>query len=827
MMIKEKTTEVTASQDESPLTFAYVLLTFFCIALVMFGDLLIQSGNTIVSHHMSDGSLYFARMREFGFGELAKGNMPLWNPHIYSGTPYVGAFQTGMFYPLNAVYLALPIAPAMNVDFALHVLLMSVFMYLWARKRGLSWVASFVAGIVLAYGGASFVRVMAGQITMLQTLSWAPLILVSIDHIVEKRSNGWMLIGIGATTMQILAGHPQSLFMTALAAGMYSCIRLISAENRMGIIGRLIPYGILPPLIGCVQLWTGLDTAKESMRSAGVSYEYATTFSFHPESLLTLLMPALFGNMIHAVYWGRWAFWDSTVFMGIGGLALMLCSLYYGQKAARRFSFTILFLFVVIAFGSYAPVFGWLYEIPGFNAFRSPSKFMFPASLFAAMLAGLGVDAILQGKITTKTVPITMGVTGLICLLGAAWLGLTSLGTEPGTAIRQFIDHRETMEHSYFISLAGIPLPKEYYIQVAHLAFWSCIIAGGTCVALGAALLLSRSKSWVVYVVPVVTVMEVLIFARLHRPAFELDGNKRPEFDNLYVQNPGDYRVLDVSGVDNSTRNYGVDSRKYTIWGYDPVILDRYAQFVVFASGKRTIDPVLLKAAIWGIDPLTLAVHEMENYKFPPSGIDGDMTLFQLLRCRYVIINPGEWNEPASIWPTKAPPMPRFYFSNSFSVHDTKEAIFDEMKQDSFDPSQRVLLESEPVPKPAVLSNGAEPTGSIKVLSETTDSIEFDIHVDENTLLIITDSYSKNWIVKPIESTQDVPYTVMPVDYTLRGIPLAAGNHHFLLEFAPASYTVGRWISLLSGIFFLICCGFVGYKRYSTSAPNGKAKHDE
>ena len=202
----------------------------------MFGDLIFQMGDTVGSHRLSDGSQYFSRMRDFGFSELAKGNMPLWNPHIYSGTPFVGAFQSGMFYPPNVVYLVLPLANAMNVDAALHIFLMSVFMFMWARKQGLSTGASFVGGIVLAYGGASFMRVMAGHITMLEAFTWAPLILLSIDHVVEKRSNGWMLVGIGATTLQILAGYPPSSFMTAIAAGLYCCMKFFDPKKEKALL---------------------------------------------------------------------------------------------------------------------------------------------------------------------------------------------------------------------------------------------------------------------------------------------------------------------------------------------------------------------------------------------------------------------------------------------------------------------------------------------------------------------------------------------------------------------------------------------------------------
>jgi len=804
--------------ENAPWTNAYAVLALFLIALVMFGDLLFQTGDAVVSHRLSDGSHYFARMRDFGFSELAKGNMPLWNPHVFSGTPFVGAFQSGMFYPLNLIYVVLPLDHAMNMDTALHVFLMSLFMFLWARKQGLSVGASFVAGIILAYGGASFVRVLAGHITMLQTLAWAPLILLSIDHVVEKRSNGWMLIGIGATTMQILAGYPPSVLMTAKAAFFYCCVRLVGSEEKFGVIARLIPYGILPPLMACVQLWTGLDTATESMRAAGVSYKFATTYSFPPENLLTFFTPALFGNMVHVMYWGRWAFWDSTAFIGIGGLALVAASVYFGSKSFRRYLGTLLFVFTVLALGSYTPIYAWFFDyIPGFDSFRSPAKFMFPASLFAAMLAGLGADAILQGKVTTKVFSLGSGLLGLICLLCTLWLSVTSIGNEPGETLRSFIDQRAALDDTFFVSLAGTPLPNQYYIQVARVAFVSFLVATITCAVLCFALWPFKTKSWTIYVVPVVAVLEVLAFARLHRPAFELGSHDRPDFDSLYEKDPGDYRIMDVSGIDNAARNHAVDIRKYAIWGYDPVILDRYAQFVVFAAGQRTFDPNLRDIAISGVDPMLVSIHESNYYEFPLSENDPGINLFLALRMRYFIINSGEWNGPSAYWKIGGG-LPRFYFSNDYSVHPTQESIFTEMaRRDEsgkylFDSTKSILLESEPSPRPAELNDKAELESTVRVLSETTDSIELEISVNQNTLLVVTDSYSKNWRAVPLTKADQERYDVIPVDFTLRGIPLKAGSHHFLLEYAPDSYTIGRWISLASVLFFLVCCVYVGYK---------------
>ncbi len=63
---------------------------------------------------------------------------------------------------------------------------------------------------------------------------------------------------------------------------------------------------------------------------------------------------------------------------------------------------------------------------------------------------------------------------------------------------------------------------------------------------------------------------------------------------------------------------------------------------------------------------------------------------------------------------------------------------------------------------------------------------------------MVTDSYSKYWHATPIEPGPQTSYAVMPADYTLRAIPLAAGRHHIMLEYAPIGYKIGKWISIVS-----------------------------
>ncbi len=72
----------------------------------------------------------------FAAANLTSGNLPLWNPHLYSGAPFLADMQTGLFYPLNQLlFLLLPDFPyeALEGMAVLHVFLAGLFMYLCLR----------------------------------------------------------------------------------------------------------------------------------------------------------------------------------------------------------------------------------------------------------------------------------------------------------------------------------------------------------------------------------------------------------------------------------------------------------------------------------------------------------------------------------------------------------------------------------------------------------------------------------------------------------------------------------------------------------------------
>src|SRR5438105_4001299 len=101
------------------------------LALAMFGDLLISGGTRVLGHPTTDLYLQFLPWRDFGFRELATGNLALWNPYIFGGAPYFGAMQAALLYPPNWLFLILPLPLSVNWSIALAVACIGIFLYWW------------------------------------------------------------------------------------------------------------------------------------------------------------------------------------------------------------------------------------------------------------------------------------------------------------------------------------------------------------------------------------------------------------------------------------------------------------------------------------------------------------------------------------------------------------------------------------------------------------------------------------------------------------------------------------------------------------------------
>jgi len=77
--------------------------------------------------------------RDWLAGEVRRtGHIPLWNPELFGGLPFVGAMHGDIFYPTAWLRLVLPTGTAMNLGFIVHYVLAGLFTYLLLRRLRVS-----------------------------------------------------------------------------------------------------------------------------------------------------------------------------------------------------------------------------------------------------------------------------------------------------------------------------------------------------------------------------------------------------------------------------------------------------------------------------------------------------------------------------------------------------------------------------------------------------------------------------------------------------------------------------------------------------------------
>jgi hypothetical protein len=570
-----------------------------------------------------------------------------------------------------------------------------------------------------------------------------------------------------AVGMQILAGHPQYVFYTGVAATIYTGIRIIWAKNRLKI--AVSCAGIYAGAIGlaAVQLFPGIEVASETIRNIGFSYELVSLFSFPPENLLTWLVPGFFGDMVHFEYWGRWLLWEMCVFISFTGFSLAIYTVVFGKGKQRYFLLATVLIMLVLAFGSHTPLLSLLYDhVPGFDKFRGNSKFTFQATLFLIMLSAMGLDLIIRNRVTRRKTLIAvffaLAVTSVIFAEGirrssttvpdGLWSGIVDTMSHPVAALR----------------FPGFFSDQESVRQAGTFAAKNVTAFAGVCILISIALFLSKFHRNFVLLLLLIAITELFVFAWISKATFEFAETPRKHFDFSSAKGP-DYRV-----VNRYDPNSAMSVGGYDIWGRDPGILRRYAEFMAFTQGKKPYS-------------VTQELQVVRSHR-----------LYDMLRCRYRFIRQGG---QIRLQELSRDVMPRFTLVTDWRVIARRDRIFAFMNDSAFDPRHTVVLEQDPMLQQA---EKRTQKGTVTLVDSSTDHLTIKADVPEAAILLITDAYSEGWRAYSLNGSVQETYNVMPANYCLQAVPLAAGHHHFRLEYFSIGFLVGKWVSIVGLCIYLV-----------------------
>jgi hypothetical protein len=154
----------------------------------------------------------------FAIQSYKSGQIPLWNQYNLSGNPLMANFQSGVFYPLNIVFLQ-NFLTGWTIFIFLIPFLSSIFTYLFLRELKVGKVAGIFGGIVFAFSSYMTVWMEYGNVG--HTFLWLPLVLLFAEKLSKNFSFRNAIFLIVPLTACFLAGYIQGYFYIVLITIFY------------------------------------------------------------------------------------------------------------------------------------------------------------------------------------------------------------------------------------------------------------------------------------------------------------------------------------------------------------------------------------------------------------------------------------------------------------------------------------------------------------------------------------------------------------------------------------------------------------------------------
>ncbi len=341
---------------------------------------------------------YFYPYKAYAAQGIRHGSLPLWDPYLFMGAPFLANIQAATLYPLNVPLYWLSVPKMVSYSIVLHVFLGGAFTYLLARRtlRFGPW-GAFSAGVVFALGG--FLGAQTEHVNQLSALVWAPLAMHLFYLTYERRRLHHAFLTAVVIAVQFLAGHAQSSYISLVLLGCYALY--LPLRKRQGVTrtpllssvtGRRVSLG-LGLFAGIVVVGVGLaafqllptyELSRLSIRGAGLSYRQVVSFSLQPGMLPRSLLPSFEDT----------PFSEYVAYTGIIPLLLAVLGVWRrGRMQQAPFFIALSIMGLLLALGVYNPLYYALYRVlPGFGLFRAPARWLYLYGLGVAVLAGLGVE---------------------------------------------------------------------------------------------------------------------------------------------------------------------------------------------------------------------------------------------------------------------------------------------------------------------------------------------------------------------------------------------------------------------------------------------------
>ncbi len=804
----------------------YVAIGIIALLIVIFfnplffGNKTFQSGDIITIKSMRS---YIEKERE-GF--------TLWNPYIFCGLP---AHATGTALRwwdfIGAVYSKGKgiFSNLLGNSFAGHTLnlfLIAVGSFIFMRSLKANRLISLFVALATAFGTGIIVMIYIGHITKLISLAAFPIVLMLLLRMNKQIKLLDFILLVIALHFVVLGAHVQIIYYIFLTAALFYIFYFITAlidkdNNLVKQIFKSAAVFTVASLIAVAmsydsysQLWEynkystrGAKSVieqktKNPEQSESDFYNYATNWSFSPEEVLTFFVPSFYGfgnatykgpltqnRPVHVnTYFGQMPFVDVAQYMGIVVFVLALLGIVLAWK--NRFVQFLTYLnliFLIVSFGKNLPILYNLFfhYLPLFDKFRVPSMILNITQMTIPVLAGLGIMEIIERRKNGDRAVLQVMLKGamvsgglfVIALLFKSSLASWFIGhiKNAGQKAQQlqplydFMANMFTADLLFFLAFTGLTFAVIYSFLKKNI-----------------------SADLMVIVLIVFAMFDLIrIDARGAHYVDNINLEKAFEMPD-YIKaikkekNNEPYRILNLKkeglGSIRQNSNYNVYFLEQDFYGYSSV-------------KPRTYQDLLDVVGI------------------------GNATLWRMLNVKYIVtdqkVNIAGFTPILSKQKTNVyrneNALPRVYFVDTV---ETKPLLtfLNQIKQNQVDPKHTAFLEEDKitVDKP---DSSAKVTG----IDYKDEHITIAAESSGNNFLFLGDTYYPPGWKAFIDGTETKIYKT---NHGFRGIIVPEGKHKIEFIYAPASFFVGMYASLILNILIILALVFV----YFSAKGKGKTE---
>lgn len=425
--------------------------------------------------------------RVFQAQELTHWRFPLWNPYIFSGTPFFADINLAVLHPLNLLYLILPPFRALTVGILVLFFVGSLGMYVLGRTLRLGRFGSLVGAIVFGLSGSLVVY--TNNIPILQVAVLVPWVLAFWIRYLEKPTGKQLVAFVLMAAFQFFSGHPQFTYYTWLILVAFALYQKPAFKTlKLGFKAAL-----MVALVSSVQAIPFLEFMRFSTRMVR-DFAYVTLDSVHPLSLIRLIIPGIVGDLSRGTAWIQ----AGSIHGYVGILPLLLLPFALRTRVGRFFIAVAIFS-ILMGLGKYTPVFWLAYHvIPGIAWFREPVQFLFLWVFGVASATMVAADTLAKKPQNPRYILFT----GLGIMLGAAVFRVQGVG------IWEQVVRFGMLSDRLMLKLSALPWSQRTIIMEGLL--YNLTLAGSLAVL--AALAIGRLRSSLVAKVIVLGVLSVDLF---------------------------------------------------------------------------------------------------------------------------------------------------------------------------------------------------------------------------------------------------------------------------------------------------------------------------